>query len=435
MKLRLRDLPRYWGDLSPIQQEFERAAADGKRVVLRCGRQVGKTEYLARRTVQNLLLGKRCWWLAPTHQLCRVGFQRCVSLLRKLPKPVADAFRIKRSAPYRIAIGDAYCDFLTTRTPDSLQGETLDEVVIDEAATIRDLAQVVEQYVEPTLAVKGGTLILASTPKGRNDFAEYCRSEYWSEVHAPSSANPLISKEWLIQQRAKYEAEGRLFYYLQEFEAQVLEKVGLFFERLPEVVEEVPAYAQADGCGLDWGYSAPFAAVYVVIRDGVVYVSREVYKRRLNGDEQARLALATPARVYVADPSVPDHILEEWRAAGLSPKAGVADRVGGWDLIRQLIREGRLKVHKECFHLLDEFQQAEVDERKPDDLTGEDHALDALRYIMLHAFSMAHRQQRAHEYRLAQQQGLQPDSVLVQLMEQGRQSYLREARKQRRSNV
>jgi len=434
VNLRLRDLPRYWGELSPIQQEFERAVSESDRVVLRCGRQVGKTEYLARRVLRNLLLGKRCWWLAPTHQLCRVGFQRCCALLRKLPRKLADAFGVKRSPPYRIQLGDAYCDYLTTRTPDSLQGETLDEVVIDEAATIRELAQVIEQYVEPTLAVRRGMLILASTPKGKNDFAEYCRSPYWAEVHAPSRANPLIDPAWLNQQREKYEAEGRLYYYLQEYEAQILDKIGLFFERLPEIVEAVPAHSQADGCGLDWGYSAPFAAVYVVIRDGVVYVSREVYRRRLTGDQQAQLALATPAKVYVADPSTPEHILDAWRSAGLVPKPAVSDRVGGWDLVRQLIREDRLKVHKDCFHLLDEFQSAEVDERKPDDLTGEDHALDALRYVILYAFGVAHRQQRLHEYRVAQQQGLQPDAVLAQLMEQGRQEYIRQARKQRRSN-
>jgi hypothetical protein len=429
MVFRLRELPRYWGELTAVQEEFERAC-ESPRVVLRCGRQVGKTEYLARRTVRNLLCGKRVWWLAPTHQLCRVGFQRCVHLVNKLPDSVRRLFKLKRSAPFRVSFGEAYVDFLTTRNADSLQGETLDEVVIDEAATVRDLLRVIDERIEPTLVVRRGRLILASTPRGLNEFAELCKSPYWREVHAPTSANPLVSMEWLRQQRERYESEGRLYYYLQEFEAEILSDVGLFFERLPEVVDALPEASGYDVCGIDWGYSAPFAAVYLLVKDSVVYVGREVYARRLNADEQARRVLSVTARVYVADASTPEQVLEAWRIQGLAPLAGSRDRSGGWDLIRQLIREGRMKVHRECIHLLDEFQSAQVDERKPDDLVGEDHALDALRYAILHAFNLSYRQQRLQAYREQLAGRLSADAVSVALADRARSEYIKRARRE-----
>jgi hypothetical protein len=56
--------------------------------------------------------------------------------------------------------------------------------------------------------------------------------------------------------------------------------------------------------------------------------------------------------------------------------------VGGWQYIRQLIAQDKLQVHKHCFNLLDEFQAAQAHLRNPDDLVGEDHALDALRYAL-----------------------------------------------------
>ncbi len=45
-------------------------------------------------------------------------------------------------------------------------------------------------------------------------------------------------------------------------------------------------------------------------------------------------------------------------------------------------RDGRLRVSPRCFNLLREFTETEVYPRNPNDLIGEDHALDALRYAV-----------------------------------------------------
>ncbi len=221
-----------WGKLTEIQREMERAVSSSQRVVLRCGRQVGKTEYLARLVVRAVMRGEQVWWIAPTHQLNTIGFRRCLSLVRLLPKEERRQYKAKRSAPYELyhRRSGGRATWLTSGNPDSLQGATLDLVVFDEAATEPALLDIIDQYLEPTLAVKRGKLVIASTPKGENDFAEICRSPDWTEVHAPTSANPLIDKEWLERQRERYVREGRLYLYEQEYEALINQAYGRYFE-------------------------------------------------------------------------------------------------------------------------------------------------------------------------------------------------------------
>lgn len=424
-------LSQLWGNYTPLQQQMEAACQASDRVVLRCGRQVGKTEYLARRVVRSLLRGQDVWWLAPTHQLGKIGFRRCVSLIRKLPRAVRRQFKVRRSAPFEISYQGHACTFLTTNNPDSLQGATLDLVVIDEAATVRDLQAIVEQYVEPTLAIRKGKLILASTPKGENDFAAYCRNPRWLEVHAPTTANPLIDPAWIEQRRRELEAEGRLFYFRQEYLAEIVSEVGAFFEKLP-VVADLPTLPEYDYCGLDWGSSSPYAAVYLSIDHERVYVHDELYRRHVRAEDQARQILARRAKVYVVDPSVPEGVLTIWKEAGLVPKLGSRDRVGGWEILRDLIAQDRLWISPRCQQLIREFHEAVRDPKRPDDLVGDDHALDALRYAVVEALGMLWLKERVERRRRELYESLHPDKVMIALMEQARRSYLGKARRESR---
>lgn len=54
--------------------------------------------------------------------------------------------------------------------PDSLAGEALDLVIVDEAALINDLYGIYTQMLKPALMDKEGSAIFISTPRGRNSF-------------------------------------------------------------------------------------------------------------------------------------------------------------------------------------------------------------------------------------------------------------------------
>lgn len=420
-----------WGVLTPLQERFEQAVRESDRVVFRCGRQSGKTEYLARLVVRSLLQGKDVWWLSPRHQLNKVGFRRSVQLIRKLPRWIRCRFRVRRSSPFEIEYRGAVCTFLSTNEPETLQGATLDLCVIDEAATERDLQTVVEQFVEPTLAVRKGKLILASTPKGENGFAEYCRNPRWKEVHAPTTENPLIDPAWIEARRQELESEGRSYFYCQEYLAEIVSEIGAFFERLP-VIDELPAQWEHTHCGIDWGSSSPFAAVYLTVDHERVYVHREIYRRHVRAEEQAKQILSHKARVYVVDPSLPEGVATVWKEAGLVPKLGSRDRIGGWEILRDLIAQDRLVISPRCQNLIREFQEAVRDPRRTDDLIGDDHALDALRYAVVEALGSLYYQQHAQRRQSELYESLQPDRVMVALSERARQSYIRAAMRRSR---
>lgn len=431
MSTRATKLSELWGAHTPLQDRFEQAVQRSDRVVLRCGRQVGKTEYLARLVVRSLLQGKDIWWLAPRHQLNKVGFRRCVSLIRKLPPPIRRLFRVRRSSPFEIEYRGAVCTFLSTNEPESLQGATLNLVVIDEAATVRDLEMIIGQFIEPTLAVRKGKLILASTPKGENDFAVYCRNPRWLEVHAPTTENPLIDPAWIEARRQELESEGRSYYFRQEYLAEIVAEVGAFFEKLPTIAD-LPTQPEYDYCGLDWGSSSPFAAVYLTVDHERVYVHREIYRRHVRAEEQAKQILSHKARVYVVDPSLPEGVATVWKEAGLVPKLGSRDRIGGWEILRDLIAQDRLVISPCCQNLIREFQEAVRDPRRTDDLVGDDHALDALRYAVIEALGSLYYQQHAQRRQSELYESLQPDRVMVALSERARQSYIRAAMRRSR---
>jgi len=79
--------------------------------------------------------------------------------------------------------------------PDSLRGEGLDFVVLDECAFIKEQAWT--EALRPALSDRQGKALFISTPKGRNWFwRQWTRGntddEEWHSWRFPTSANPFI---------------------------------------------------------------------------------------------------------------------------------------------------------------------------------------------------------------------------------------------------
>jgi hypothetical protein len=173
---------------------------------------------------------------------------------------------------------------------------------------------------------------------------------------------------------------------------------GVAFPHQPVVVSETPegiSWARW-AIGIDWGYSKPFAAVLVAkLPDERFFVASERYEAGLTPAEQAERVLAMRAGVerlhsIAADASTfakydgVASIADQWRDAGLIVSPATRDRLGSLSLLRSLFREGRVLVHRSCENLLRELRTAQMDTRtkQGEDIAGEDHAIDALRYAL-----------------------------------------------------
>lgn len=168
---------------------------------------------------------------------------------------------------------------------------------------------------------------------------------------------------------------------------------GVAFPHMPAIVREeidCPRWV----VGIDWGYASPFAAVLVgQTDDNRLFVARECYEAGLTPAEQAQRVreMIRGQRIlrYIADASTfamadgVNSIADQWRKAGLAVVESTRERVNSLNLLRQLFREGMVLVHARCENLLRELRNAQIDTRtRREDIVGEDHAIDALRYAV-----------------------------------------------------
>ena len=163
--------------------------------------------------------------------------------------------------------------------------------------------------------------------------------------------------------------------------------------------------------GYDWGYRSPFAAVWGAVssgRDdrgnevpypkGSIVVYREMWGKGVDNVEQAnRIASVSVGEnpIAVADPSIFSHeggpsindqftqVFSKYKHPAF--RAADNDRLSGWSQIRQRLVSNPplLYIFATCPYLLETLPSMSIDKRNPEDLdtSGNDHAVDALRYM------------------------------------------------------
>ena len=170
--------------------------------------------------------------------------------------------------------------------------------------------------------------------------------------------------------------------------------------------------------GIDWGYSAPFGAVWIeVTPQNKVFCYKELYGTEKHPMEWAELInKMTPESITMSlgDPSMWTRNPMSWNnpstqmysdrsianaligdvARPLVPNLQPAnnDRVNGWRNIAQLMHyDDKIKpnfyiIQGSCPNLLRTIPDMICDEKKPEDIdtTLEDHICDALRYALTH---------------------------------------------------
>jgi len=183
----------------------------------------------------------------------------------------------------------------------------------------------------------------------------------------------------------------------------------------------VPLVGHPRAVGVDYGGTAPFAALWgVLLGDGLIYVYREVYRSGLTPRQQASLMRSSelpgereagrPIPVALdpstwnrsaTDPAVkvmgnvppPGSIARAYyEAFGGSVVPARNARVAGWATLDELlaVREDglpRLVVSEQCVNLIRTLPALLRSAQNPDDVSQspkqEDHAADALRYLVM----------------------------------------------------
>jgi phage FluMu gp28-like protein len=181
--------------------------------------------------------GGRAWWIAPIFKMTNVGWRPLVQMANKIP-----GASISLSEKAIMFPGGGEITVRSADNPNSLRGEGLDFVIIDEAAFI-DPA-VWPEAIRPALSDRQGRALFISTPKGRNWFWEIYRRGVagetgWKSFTFPTSANPYIQA--IEIEAAKADLPDIIF--RQEYLAEFVDMEGAVFRRIQEAatLEQIEA--------------------------------------------------------------------------------------------------------------------------------------------------------------------------------------------------
>jgi len=204
--------------------------------------------------------------------------------------------------------------------PNSLRGEGLDFVVLDECAFMAESAWL--EALRPALSDRKGRALFISTPRGRNFFWRLSISSDPDTVafSFPTSTNPHIDPAEIAH--AKRTLPERIF--LQEFEAQFLDDAGAVFRRVREAATATERHEAEPGksyvFGVDWARYNDFTVITVIDQDANEMVHMDRFNQIGYSLQLGRLESLydrfRPTRIIAETNSMGGPLVEELQAKG-----------------------------------------------------------------------------------------------------------------------
>ena len=187
--------------------------------VCSAGQRSGKTLAAAMECVSYLSLpGARVWIVAPSYGLSDKTFAFVYDMVVRqgcLGKNAVEEKAFTKDRRWIRTIWNSWIEAKTAENPDSLVGEQLDFIVLDEAARV-GTAKIWEEMLRPRLVNREGRILMISSPRGYNWFGgEYLErgedpafyGRGWRKAIFATGDNPFIAEEELALIRAEVTEE------------------------------------------------------------------------------------------------------------------------------------------------------------------------------------------------------------------------------------
>jgi len=320
--------------------------------------------------------------------------------------------------------------------PDALRGVKLRGLVIDEIASIRNWDWLWSEVLRPTLTDYQSPAIFISTPKGFNHFHELYKkglkpSTLYKSWRFTSYDNPYILASEIDSARSELTEDT----FAQEYLADFRKYTGLVYKEFIREVHVIDPFDVPEGWtiirGMDYGSTNPTVCLWIAIdNDNNWFVVDEYYVHQQTIDYHAGQINAHPLSPRVAvtyvDPSGAQWMSEfstrgvystpatkekstsynSWVRFGIDKVRELLKRVPGHtvELLNKSIDDkgrARLYISASCQNLIREFETYRWKEKsvaqaqdinEPDvPEKANDHALDALRYVVVSYSPMSHK--------------------------------------------
>ena len=340
--------------------------------VAACARRWGKTRLGALLALEVGMRKGRAWWVAPSYRMSAVGWRLVRQLAHQIPGSIV------REGDQLIKFpGGGTLQVRSADKPDSLRGEGLDFVVLDECAYMAEAAW--SEALRPALSDRQGKAIFISTPKGRSWFWRAWMRGHdggdseWAAWQFPTANNPHIQPGEI--EAARRSLPERIF--AQEYLAQFLDDSAAVFRHIMEAATASPQEKAIKGrqyvIGCDWAKHNDYTvlAVLDVAARALVHLDRfnqidyQVQIGRLRGLCQA----FNPQVVIAEQNSIGDALIEQLQRAGLPVvpfNTTNASKTAIIDSLALAFEQGTIQIIPDE-HLIAELQAFEM-ERFPSGL-------------------------------------------------------------------
>jgi len=289
---------------------------------LNSGRRFGKSQAAVNEAIKIAVAlppGSIEWVVAPVFAQAMINWRKFKFFL---PKEIIKS--VNKSEKYIELVNESTIWIKSGDNPDTLRGEGIDLVIVDEAAMVKK--DVWEEALRPALADKQGKGIFISTPKGHNWFfdmwtrgqdPEFPDYESWS---FPTAANPYIDPKEIDEARRTLPE----MIYRQEFLAEFLDEIGAVFRGVEGCIKgelsPEPVHGDEYVMGVDVAKYVDFTVLCVLNQRGELVDFERFNQIDWSFQKQRIIAKAEKynARVILDSTGVGDPIFEDMRNYGLN---------------------------------------------------------------------------------------------------------------------
>ena len=373
--------------------------------VLRAGRRFGKTVLAVEEMLFTAVMTKdaRVVYIAPTFQAARdIAWDILKNRIKEI-KPIINETRLEIDVPNKFQ-GKSRIMLRSWDSVDTLRGQAFDLIVLDEVAHVKNFWINWNEVLRPTLTDRKGRTLFISTPKGFNHFYDLNNKELtdkdFNSLHFTSFDNPYLPVEELELVKTQLPPDQ----FAQEYEASFQKTQGLVykeFDRKKHVYTELPK-KQFDKLGaVDFGYRNPAAVLTGMFNIEKLYIDDEWYKTERTDIQIAEFVALQKYKSVFPDPENQGGI-EELRRKQINVREVVKGKgsvEAGIQQVRELLLRGDLLINARCVNLIAEFEMYSYDDSNGEKNDNEnpikknDHALDALRYMVSSLLPLITRQE------------------------------------------
>lgn len=211
--------------LHPGQQKVYDSKARFK--VVCCGRRWGKTHLGVLLCIIAAARGGRAWWIGPSYPVANIGWKLLKAMTAPIPGVTTNEVEKLITFPNGGSVQVKSAD-----RPDSLRGESLDLVVFDEVADIKQEAWY--EAIRPALADRRGCALFIGTPRGQSNWfydlfvaAQNDTTGKWEAFQSPTITNTTIPG--IIEEVAEARQNMHPVIATQEFDAEFVTTGGTVY--------------------------------------------------------------------------------------------------------------------------------------------------------------------------------------------------------------